>query len=115
MPTRPVIAASLGAAAFLAVGLWWCGTRLRPAPSDGASQHDLASASDFTLTPPPPVEPRAPADIVTLDELERRHVRHVLAAVGGSKTLAARKLGITRRTLYRKLERLADGAARADV
>jgi two-component system response regulator HydG len=40
----------------------------------------------------------------TLAEIERRHVLHVLASVEGNKRLAARVLGIDRRTLYRKLE-----------
>ena len=31
----------------------------------------------------------------------------VLEAVGGNKTLAARVLGLDRKTLYRKLERVA--------
>ena len=39
-----------------------------------------------------------------LDEVERRHTLRVMEAVGGNKTLAARVLGITRKTLYRKLE-----------
>jgi len=41
---------------------------------------------------------------LTLEEVERRHVRRTLDAVGGNKSEAARKLGIDRRTLYRKLE-----------
>ena len=45
-----------------------------------------------------------PRELVTLDEIERRYVRHVLNAVAGNKSLAARVLGIDRRTLYRKLE-----------
>lgn len=36
-------------------------------------------------------------------EVERRYVRHVLTAVHGNKTLAARMLGFDRTTLYRKL------------
>ena len=41
---------------------------------------------------------------ITLDQMERRYVRQVLAAVGGNKTHAARVLGIDRRSLYRRLE-----------
>jgi two-component system response regulator HydG len=44
-------------------------------------------------------------DLVSLEELEKRYVRRVLAAVGGNKTQAAKILGVERRTLYRKLER----------
>ena len=43
-------------------------------------------------------------EMITLDEMERRYVRHVLAAVGGNKTRAAKLLGIDRRSLYRRLE-----------
>ena len=46
-----------------------------------------------------------PAHFPTLDELARRYIQRVLTAVGGNKALAARMLGLDRRTLYRKLER----------
>jgi DNA-binding NtrC family response regulator len=49
---------------------------------------------------PPPIEP------VSLEEMERRHIEIVLRATGRNKALAARKLGIDRATLYRKLLRL---------
>jgi DNA-binding NtrC family response regulator len=45
-----------------------------------------------------------PLDMITLDEMERRYVRQVLASVNGNKTHAARVLGIDRRSLYRRLE-----------
>jgi len=44
--------------------------------------------------------------IVTLAELENAHIRRVLEATGGNKKAAAELLGLDRRTLYRKLERL---------
>jgi DNA-binding NtrC family response regulator len=43
-------------------------------------------------------------ELITMDEMERRYVRHVLKAVGGNKTHAARILGMDRRSLYRRLE-----------
>ncbi|MCP3104475.1 sigma-54 dependent transcriptional regulator [Myxococcus sp. K15C18031901] len=46
-----------------------------------------------------------PSELVTLEELERRYIHRVLDTVGGSRTLAARILGVDRKTLYRKLER----------
>jgi two-component system response regulator HydG len=46
-----------------------------------------------------------PAQLVTLDELERRYVLRVMESVDGNKAAAARVLGIERRTLYRMLER----------
>jgi two-component system response regulator HydG len=42
--------------------------------------------------------------LLPLAEVERRHILDVLGAVGGNKRLAARVLGVDRRTLYRKLE-----------
>jgi two-component system response regulator HydG len=46
-----------------------------------------------------------PDQLPSMDLVEERYVRRVLAAVGGNKTLAARILGFDRRTLYRKLAR----------
>jgi len=45
-----------------------------------------------------------PSELVPLEEAERRYILRVMEAVGSNKTLAARALGITRKTLYRKLE-----------
>ncbi len=42
-------------------------------------------------------------DIVTLKELERRAITHALAALNGNMSLAARRLGLGRATLYRKM------------
>jgi transcriptional regulator of acetoin/glycerol metabolism len=39
-----------------------------------------------------------------MEEVERRHILHVLRAVGGNKVAAAGVLGFDRSTLYRKLE-----------
>ncbi|MDP6445384.1 MAG: sigma-54 dependent transcriptional regulator, partial [Pirellulaceae bacterium] len=48
-----------------------------------------------------------PNPLVTLDELEQRHIEFVLRAVGGNKTQACKILGIGRGTLYKKLSRPA--------
>ena len=40
-----------------------------------------------------------------LEAVERAHIVRVLADVQGNKLAAARRLGISRRTLYRRLER----------
>ena len=42
----------------------------------------------------------------TLEDAEREQIRKVLAATGGNKSRAAQILGIERKTLYRKLERM---------
>ncbi len=44
-----------------------------------------------------------------LESLQKSKIEEVLARVGGNKTRAARLLGITRRSLYRLLERYALG------
>jgi two-component system response regulator HydG len=55
------------------------------------------------------VASRDPAELVPLEEVERRYILRVVEAVGGRKTEAARILGLDRKTLYRKLERYAAG------
>jgi two-component system response regulator AtoC len=44
-------------------------------------------------------------DLLSLAEVENRHIRRVLARTGGNKQAAARILGIDRTTLQRKIER----------
>ena len=44
-----------------------------------------------------------PATLVPLEVIERSYVARVLEATAGNKTLAARILGVDRKTLYRKL------------
>jgi len=45
------------------------------------------------------------ANLVTMEEVERRYILRVLEAAGGQRTRAAQILGLDRKTLYRKLER----------
>jgi DNA-binding NtrC family response regulator len=53
-----------------------------------------------------------PRDLLPLEEVERRYILRALQTVGGNKSIAARVLGVDRKTLYRKLERFeAAGAA----
>ncbi len=47
------------------------------------------------------------ADLPSLDELEKRYLKHVLSAVKGNRSRAAEVLGIDRRTLYRMAERFS--------
>ncbi len=54
-----------------------------------------------------------PSELVALAEVERRYILRVVEAVGGNKTQAAQVLGITRKTLYRKLEEYSVAGARA--
>jgi len=43
-------------------------------------------------------------NLVSLEEMEQRYIRHVLEAVSDNRSLAAKILGIDRKTLYRKLK-----------
>ena len=54
-----------------------------------------------------PLVPSPDDDIVPLAELERRAIAHALHVTGGNRALAAKKLGIGRATLHRKLVRRA--------
>jgi two-component system response regulator HydG len=49
-------------------------------------------------------ESEDPKQLPSMEVVEERYIRKVLAAVGGNKTLAAKILGFDRRTLYRKLK-----------
>ncbi len=53
--------------------------------------------------PPAPAAPRKPE---SLSDAGDEHIKRVLAATGGNKTKAAEILGIERKTLYRKLDRM---------
>jgi len=46
----------------------------------------------------------AVAQGMTLEQLEREFIERILEAEGGNKTRAAQRLGLDRKTLYRKLE-----------
>lgn len=46
-----------------------------------------------------------PESLLTMEEVERRYIEHVLKAVQGNKTMAARILSFDRKTLYRKMEK----------
>lgn len=48
---------------------------------------------------------------VRVDELERAAIANALAACGGNRTHAAQKLGMSVRTLQRKLKQADDGDA----
>ena len=57
-----------------------------------------------------PVDAAAPAEAApagdTLEDVERAHVRRILEACAGNKTEAAKRLGVSLRSLYRKLDKL---------
>jgi DNA-binding NtrC family response regulator len=59
------------------------------------------------LQQPPAFDAADSIDSQELTEVERRHILRVLEDAGGNKTRAAEMLGIQRRTLYKKLDRIA--------
>jgi len=71
---------------------------LPPSASPVAGPPPAASAE----TPPGPAAP--PAASERLEEVERAHILAVLAATGGNRAAAARRLGIGTATLFRKLK-----------
>ena len=84
-----------------------------------ASVIRLEDCQGIVADAPPPAAPRpappaapAPAassaegDARSLEDLEREHILRVLAESEGNKTQAAKRLGLSLRSLYRRLERL---------
>lgn len=73
-----------------------------------------AVATDSGTTHTASTDTRASADevsaVLTLDELEREHIVRVLAAAHNNRDRAAAILGISARTLYRKLREYGDEA-----
>jgi DNA-binding NtrC family response regulator len=67
----------------------------------------MARAAPPRHAPPAPPGPPGPVD---LQSLEKRHILAVLDSVSGDKTRAARLLGISRRTLERRLAGWAEAA-----
>jgi len=61
-------------------------------------QSRLDTETDFQSTP-------AAEEMLSLSEIERRHIVRVLSRTGGNKQAAARILGIDRTTLQRMLKR----------
>ncbi|MGW8192857.1 MAG: sigma-54-dependent transcriptional regulator [Desulforhopalus sp.] len=45
-----------------------------------------------------------PMELISMEEMERRYIMHVLKTTGGNRTLTARILQVDRKTLYRKLQ-----------
>jgi transcriptional regulator with PAS, ATPase and Fis domain len=65
----------------------------------------LTLASACNLLPYNGPERRKNVELLTLDELERRHIKRVLEVTGGNRPKAAKILGINVSTVYRKLEK----------
>ena len=77
-------------------------------------QIDVGDVPDFSRTPslsPAPALQILPAG--TLEETEKARILAVLEQAKGNHSLAAQMLGISRRTLYRKLDRYAQEGSQA--
>ncbi|MFC5300919.1 sigma-54-dependent transcriptional regulator [Azospira restricta] len=59
--------------------------------------------------------PAIAGEELTLEEVERQHIQRVLAAVGGNKSEAARRLGVSRKTLERKCAEWGRSASRDET
>jgi DNA-binding NtrC family response regulator len=74
----------------------------------------IVLAGDGAIATRRPIAPGAEfaaldSERLTLEELEQRYILHVLAQEGGHQSRAADRLGIDRRTLYRKLKEYREG------
>ena len=63
----------------------------------------LRSSSSDPYRPAAAAEETALARVPLAEEVERLYITRVLQAAGGNESLAAQRLGVSRRTLYRKL------------
>ena len=70
-----------------------------PPPSVGAAAQPAAIAAS-------PGSPASAPDADLLVNVERDHIQRALVRAGGNKKAAAKMLGLSRRALYRRLERL---------
>ena len=70
------------------------------ADGDRVGEGDL----QFSAAPPAGATGGLPTDTLDLEEIERAAIRRALAQHGGNITHAAEALGLTRRTLYRRIE-----------
>jgi len=83
---------------------------------DRITLRDLpASVREAVVVPVPAPAPTAlPTADLTLKDAERELILRALRETGGNRSLAARKIGISRRTLYRKLKQYQIEDSRED-
>jgi two-component system response regulator HydG len=117
---KPVLGLTPGAERLLAAGQWEGNVReLRNVieracilvDGDSISERELAvTMPDVTAAPAARAGRAAAApaleDKDLLATVEREHIQRALLRAGGNKKAAAKMLGLSRRALYRRLERL---------
>jgi DNA-binding NtrC family response regulator len=80
-------------------------------PEDGSAprSEELEASDDPVSYPAPEAAPEPPAlqfrPGMTMDEIEEEAIRTVLGETGGNRRMAAERLGIGERTLYRKIQK----------
>jgi transcriptional regulator with PAS, ATPase and Fis domain len=65
----------------------------------------LTLAATLNLLPYEGPERRKNVELLTLEELEKRHIEKVLSITGGNRPKAAKILGVNVSTVYRKIEK----------
>jgi DNA-binding NtrC family response regulator len=78
---------------------------VRPEDLPERIRNVVKETSKRTEYAPPVSTEQGDEDLLSLAEMEGRHVAHVLARMGGNKQAAARVLGIDRTTLKRMIQR----------
>ena len=73
-------------------------------PEDFVDALVSASAQEELMSDPPSDKRVEPCEIARLDDVERQIILKAVAAAGGNISLAAEKLGVSRSTLYRKMQ-----------
>lgn len=76
--------------------------KIRPEDLPRRMRNGTAGSNPDGMTVP--AEWMTPGEILPLAEMEKRYIRQVLEATGGNKKKASELLGITRKTLYSRLE-----------
>jgi DNA-binding NtrC family response regulator len=115
MPASDVLAVSNHAqhvdralVTYLSIIVGYSQALLRDCAEDDARRreiqeiHDAAGAAVHLISTKVPPDARADQE---LRALEREHIVRVLGELHGNKLAAAKRLGISRRTLYRRLAR----------
>jgi two-component system response regulator HydG len=108
-PLRPVRGLTPGAAKAILAHSWPGNVRELENCIGAAianARYDHVTTADLPASVRGQVGPSSSdgATIMALSELERAHILHVLRSVNGNKALTSRRLGLDRKTLYRKLK-----------